>query len=140
MSPDAGEPHRDRLAPRTLTLLYLGYAYVCLGTAFVLLAVAPQSVGGFFYHPKMLAVVHLVTLPTEFDANSDALTAPTAISLGPTASAAIFSLVTALLAMWPVCTPPDATKRMLPLRPKPPPATRATSCEQIHDDPLHFAT
>ena len=62
MSPDAGVAHRDRLAPRTLTLLYLAYAYLCLGSAFVLLAVMPQTIGGFFYHPKMLAVVHLVTL------------------------------------------------------------------------------
>ena len=54
--------HRERLPPRNLTLLYLGFAYLCLATAFLTLAITPQSVGGFFYHPKMLAVVHLVTL------------------------------------------------------------------------------
>jgi hypothetical protein len=62
VSPDPNVAHRDRLAPRTLTLLYLAFAYLCLGLAFVILAMTPQTVGGFFYHPRMLAVVHLVTL------------------------------------------------------------------------------
>jgi len=42
--------------------MYLGFAYACLALAFLVLALAPQAVSGFFYHPKMLAVVHLVTL------------------------------------------------------------------------------
>jgi hypothetical protein len=54
--------HRERLAPRGLTLAYLGFAYLCLALAFALLALLPRELGGFFYHPKMLAVVHLVTL------------------------------------------------------------------------------
>ena len=62
MSPDPQTAHRDRLPPRNLTLTYLAFAYLCLGAAFLILAAAPQSVGGFFYHPRMLAVVHLVTL------------------------------------------------------------------------------
>ena len=62
MSPDTSVPHSDRLAPRGLTLMYLAFAYLCLGLAFLILALVPQTVGGFFYHPKMLAVVHLVTL------------------------------------------------------------------------------
>jgi len=62
VSPDTSIAHRDRLAPRGLTLMYLAFAYLCLGLAFLLLASVPQSIGGFFYHPKMLAVVHLVTL------------------------------------------------------------------------------
>lgn len=53
---------RERLAPRGLTLAYLAFAYLCLGLAFALLALRPGELGGFFYHPKMLAVVHLVTL------------------------------------------------------------------------------
>ncbi len=62
MSPDSSPPQRERLPPRTLTLMYLGFAYLCLGLAFLVVAITPQTVGGFFYHPKMLAVVHLVTL------------------------------------------------------------------------------
>ena len=62
MSPDAGIPHRHRLPPRNLTLTYLAFAYLCLAAAFLILASTPQAVGGFFYQPKMLAVVHLVTL------------------------------------------------------------------------------
>lgn len=58
----AAVPQRERLAPRGLTLLYLGFAYLCLVAALLLLLSLPQLVGGFFYHPKMLAVVHLVTL------------------------------------------------------------------------------
>ena len=54
--------HKERLPPRGLTLLYLGFAYLCLGLAFLGLALLPGTLGGFFYHSKMLAVVHLVTL------------------------------------------------------------------------------
>ncbi len=43
-------------------LLYLGFAHLCLASAFALAALDPRGVGGFFYHPRMLAVVHLVTL------------------------------------------------------------------------------
>lgn len=62
MSPDPQVPHKERLAPRALTLMYLGYAYLCLAVAFTALIFLPRTVGGFFYQPKMLAVVHLVTL------------------------------------------------------------------------------
>ncbi len=62
MSPDSETAHRDRLPPRNLTLAYLAFAYLCLAAALLILAATPQSVGGFFYHPRMLAVVHLVTL------------------------------------------------------------------------------
>lgn len=47
---------------RWVPLLYLAFAHICLATAFGELAVEPQSLAGFFYHPRMLAVVHLVTL------------------------------------------------------------------------------
>ena len=42
--------------------MYVAFAYLCLGLAFLVFAIAPQSVAGFYYHGKMLAVVHLVTL------------------------------------------------------------------------------
>jgi hypothetical protein len=54
--------------PRTLVparrtpLLYLGFAHACLFTALVTLALHPVGLGGFYYHPRLIAVVHLVTL------------------------------------------------------------------------------
>jgi cbb3-type cytochrome oxidase subunit 1 len=47
---------------RWVPLLYFAFAQACLATAFAALAFQPGSLAGFFYHPKMLAVVHLVTL------------------------------------------------------------------------------
>lgn len=41
---------------------YLLFAHLCLLTAFLVAAVAPHTLVGFYYHPRMLAVVHLVTL------------------------------------------------------------------------------
>ncbi len=50
-------------APRSrLPLAYFAFAHLCLLAAFLLLAVFPMSFAGFFYHPRMLAAVHLVTL------------------------------------------------------------------------------
>src|SRR5262245_44874308 len=43
-------------------LLYLGFAHACLVTALGAVATDPLGIAGFFYHPRMLAVVHLVTL------------------------------------------------------------------------------
>ena len=43
-------------------LLYFGFAHICLALAFGVLLVHPQLPGGFFHHPRMIAVVHLVTL------------------------------------------------------------------------------
>ena len=55
--------HRlDRVPDRQLPAAYLGFAHLCLLTAFLALAFDPAALAGFFYHPKMLAVVHLVTL------------------------------------------------------------------------------
>ncbi|MGE5233289.1 MAG: hypothetical protein ACM3OB_04200 [Acidobacteriota bacterium] len=45
-----------------LPLAYLGLAHLSLVLAGAALAAAPQSFVGFYYHPRMLAVVHLVTL------------------------------------------------------------------------------
>ena len=45
-----------------LPLLYFGLAHVALAAAFGAMAFAPARFAGFFYHPRMVAVVHLVTL------------------------------------------------------------------------------
>ncbi|MFI5183468.1 MAG: hypothetical protein ACHQNV_03645 [Vicinamibacteria bacterium] len=47
---------------RWVPLLYFSFAHLCLAAAFAELALQPASLSGFFYHPRMLAVVHLVTL------------------------------------------------------------------------------
>ena len=47
---------------RRLPLAYLGLAHLCLAAAFAAVALAPAAVAGFYYHPRALAVVHLVTL------------------------------------------------------------------------------
>jgi hypothetical protein len=43
-------------------ILYFATAHVALMLAAFLVAWSPQTVVGFFYHPRMAAVVHLVTL------------------------------------------------------------------------------
>jgi hypothetical protein len=45
-----------------LPLLYFGLAHAALAAAFAAVALWPSSFVGFFYHPKMVAVVHLITL------------------------------------------------------------------------------
>jgi hypothetical protein len=52
----------ERRPPRWLPLLYFGFAHLCLAAAFATVALDPRGVAGFFYHPRMVAVVHLVTL------------------------------------------------------------------------------
>jgi hypothetical protein len=46
---------------RRAPLLYLGFAHACLLLGLGLLAARPE-LGGFYYHPRLIAVVHLVTL------------------------------------------------------------------------------
>jgi hypothetical protein len=53
---------RAQLPLRPYPMLYFGWAHLCLLTAALTLAVDPRGVAGFFYHSRMLAVVHLVTL------------------------------------------------------------------------------
>lgn len=53
---------RDQLPPRLLPVLYFGAAHLAMAVAFAAIAVDPRSVAGFFYHSRMLAMVHLVTL------------------------------------------------------------------------------
>jgi hypothetical protein len=52
----------DHVPSRGLPLLYLVTGLLSLGVAFGAVAVDPAGIAGFFYHPRMLAVVHLVTL------------------------------------------------------------------------------
>jgi hypothetical protein len=54
--------------PRTLVpssgipLLYFAFAHACLALACAVLVINPALPGAFFLHPRMVAVVHLVTL------------------------------------------------------------------------------
>jgi hypothetical protein len=57
-----GAPPPSMMPARWVPLLYFGVAHLCLATALAALAVTPRSLVGFFYHPRLLAVVHLVTL------------------------------------------------------------------------------
>ncbi len=45
-----------------LAVVYLAFAHLCALTALAVVTLTPASVTGFFYHTRMLAVVHLVTL------------------------------------------------------------------------------
>ena len=47
---------------RTLVLLYLGTAHASLALAVALIGFDPLGVAGFFYHSRMVAIVHLVTI------------------------------------------------------------------------------
>lgn len=53
---------QTRKPPRTLPVVYFAFAHAALLTAFFLVATRPYAIAGFFYHPRMFAVVHLVTL------------------------------------------------------------------------------
>ncbi len=53
---------RQARLPGLLPVLYFGLAHLSLAVAFGEVAIEPQKVAGFFYHPRMIAVVHLVTL------------------------------------------------------------------------------
>lgn len=45
-----------------IPLLYFAFAHLCLGSAFAIVLLNPSLPGPFFLHPRMVAVVHLVTL------------------------------------------------------------------------------
>jgi hypothetical protein len=53
---------RRRMPPRVLPWLYFAFAYGSLLTAFGAIAWDPRGVAGFFYHARMVGIVHLVTL------------------------------------------------------------------------------
>jgi hypothetical protein len=61
LGPAARGPEAQ-LPPRLLPALYLGVAHLSLAAACLVVAIDPRGVAGFFYHSRMLAVVHLVTL------------------------------------------------------------------------------
>ena len=48
-------------APR-LPLAYFAFAHVCLAAACATLSLHPALPAGYFHHPRMIAIVHLVTL------------------------------------------------------------------------------
>jgi hypothetical protein len=50
------------LPARRTPLAYFAFAHACLFVALVLLAWRPAELGAFYYHPRLIAVVHLVTL------------------------------------------------------------------------------
>lgn len=50
------------LPPTRLPLWYFGVAHLSLIVALAVVAADPRGVSGFYYHPRMLGVVHLVTL------------------------------------------------------------------------------
>jgi hypothetical protein len=53
---------QSRLPSRFLPVAYFALAHASLSLAFALVAIDPRGAAGFFYHPRMLAIVHLVTL------------------------------------------------------------------------------
>jgi len=50
------------LPARWPPLLYFGFAHLCLAAAFAVAALRPAEIAGFYYHPRLVALVHLVTL------------------------------------------------------------------------------
>lgn len=54
--------HRQKLPPRVLPWLYFGSGYVSLALAFAAIAWDPRGTAGFFYHARIVGIVHLVTL------------------------------------------------------------------------------
>jgi hypothetical protein len=52
----------DLLPATGIPLLYFACAHVSLALAFASLLVLPGMPAGFFHHPRMIAVIHLVTL------------------------------------------------------------------------------
>ena len=47
---------------RRAPLLYFAFGHACLLIGLVTLALDPAGLGGFYYHPRLIALVHLVTL------------------------------------------------------------------------------
>ena len=52
----------EQLPPRLLPILYFGLSHAAFMAAWTAVAADPLAVAGFFYHARMLAIVHLVTL------------------------------------------------------------------------------
>lgn len=66
--PVASKGERASVDPRVLLpasgipLLYFGFAHACLALAFAVLVIRPDLPGAYFFHPRLTALVHLVTL------------------------------------------------------------------------------
>jgi hypothetical protein len=60
--PNVRTSRRDLVPSSALPLAYFGFAHVSLATALAILVVWPDLPGAYFLHPRMVAVVHLVTL------------------------------------------------------------------------------
>ncbi len=52
----------DRLPPRLLPILYFTLAHFSLIAAFAAVALDPRGAAGFFYQPRTIGVVHLITI------------------------------------------------------------------------------
>lgn len=50
------------LPPLRLPVAWFAAGHAALAIAFLLVALRPSAITGFFYHPRMISVVHLVTL------------------------------------------------------------------------------
>lgn len=61
-APTAPPPQLARLPPPLLPWLYLALAQAALVLTFAALAIRPGQLGGFYYHARALALVHLITL------------------------------------------------------------------------------
>jgi hypothetical protein len=53
---------RDGIPPRTIPILYFALAHAALLTALAVAVLRSGEASGFFYQPRMVALVHLVTL------------------------------------------------------------------------------
>lgn len=54
--------HRALTPSSAIPLVYFGLAHLLLAGGLAVLVATPDLPGGFFYHPKMIALVHVVTL------------------------------------------------------------------------------
>lgn len=50
------------LPARRTPYLYFAFAHACLFAALLMMSLRAEELGGFYYHPRLIAVVHLVTL------------------------------------------------------------------------------
>ena len=59
---NATAPKSGALPTRILPVLYFAFAHIALAVAFAAVAFDPVAVAGFFYHARIVAIIHLVTL------------------------------------------------------------------------------
>jgi hypothetical protein len=62
MSPAARLSRLDQLPPCLLPILYFALAHLFLIAAFTAVALDPRSAAGFFYQPRTIGIVHLITI------------------------------------------------------------------------------